>query len=70
MTTSVHAAHLAHLNVATLRYPLDDPRMAPFVEMLDPVNASADAAPGFVWRLVEEGRPMPPACARRATTSS
>ncbi|WP_411104158.1 DUF3291 domain-containing protein [Streptomyces sp. cmx-4-9] len=50
-----HAAHLAQLNVATLRHPLDDPRTASFVEMLDPVNAAADAAPGFVWRLVEEG---------------
>ncbi|MFI6359630.1 DUF3291 domain-containing protein [Streptomyces sp. NPDC050743] len=55
MTASTHAAHLAQLNVATLRHPLDDPRMAPFVEMLDPVNAAADSAPGFVWRLVEEG---------------
>ncbi|MFE3582072.1 DUF3291 domain-containing protein [Streptomyces vinaceus] len=58
MTASQHlprAAHLAQLNVATLRYPLDDPRMAAFVELLDPVNAAADATPGFVWRLVEEG---------------
>ncbi|RST15011.1 DUF3291 domain-containing protein [Streptomyces sp. WAC05374] len=55
MTASAHAAHLAQLNVATLRHPLDDPRIAPFVEMLDPVNAAADAAPGFVWRLVEDG---------------
>ncbi|MFD9030869.1 DUF3291 domain-containing protein [Streptomyces sp. NPDC059567] len=56
MTASTHAAHhLAQLNVATLRYPLDDPRLAPFVEMLDPVNAAADGTPGFVWRLVEEG---------------
>ncbi|MEU2060921.1 DUF3291 domain-containing protein [Streptomyces sp. NPDC013455] len=55
MTTSAHAAHLAQLNVATLRHPLDDPRMAPFVDMLDPVNSAADGAPGFVWRLVEEG---------------
>ncbi|MER7822507.1 uncharacterized protein DUF3291 [Streptomyces sp. CG 926] len=55
MTESPHAAHLAQLNVATLLHPFDDPRMAPFVEMLDPVNAAADAAPGFVWRLVEEG---------------
>src|SRR3954470_342767 len=30
--------------------------MAAFVEQLDPVNALADAAPGFVWRLqTEEG---------------
>ncbi|GAA3399160.1 DUF3291 domain-containing protein [Streptomyces roseoviridis] len=48
-------AHLAQLNVATLRYPFDDPRIAPFAEMLDPVNAAADRAPGFVWRLVEDG---------------
>ncbi|GGP96720.1 DUF3291 domain-containing protein [Streptomyces roseolilacinus] len=55
MTASAHAAHLAQLNVATLRHPLDDPRIAPFVEMLQPVNAAADDTPGFVWRLVEEG---------------
>ncbi|TYC66595.1 DUF3291 domain-containing protein [Streptomyces sp. CB01881] len=54
-THTTHAAHLAQLNVATLRHPLDDPRMAPFVDMLDPVNAAADDAPGFVWRLAEEG---------------
>lgn len=30
--------------------------MAGFVEQLDPINALADAAPGFVWRLqTEEG---------------
>ncbi|MFI8823271.1 DUF3291 domain-containing protein [Streptomyces sp. NPDC053431] len=55
MTSPVPAAHLAELNVATLRHPIDDPRIAPFVEMLQPVNAAADSAPGFVWRLVEEG---------------
>ncbi|MEV6296341.1 DUF3291 domain-containing protein [Streptomyces sp. NPDC051896] len=55
MTASVHAAHLAQLNVATLLHPLDDSRMPPFVEMLDPVNTAADGAPGFVWRLVEDG---------------
>ncbi|MFG2874597.1 DUF3291 domain-containing protein [Streptomyces sp. NPDC048337] len=55
MTASTRAAHLAQLNVSTLRHPLDDPRIAPFVELLDPVNAAADGAPGFVWRLVGEG---------------
>ncbi|MFJ3877772.1 DUF3291 domain-containing protein [Streptomyces sp. NPDC090077] len=58
MTASPHdpaAFHLAQLNVATLRYPLEDPRVAPFVEMLAPVNSAADAAPGFVWRLTEPG---------------
>ncbi|MFF5703734.1 DUF3291 domain-containing protein [Streptomyces sp. NPDC012794] len=49
------AAHLAQFNVASLRHPLDDPRMAPFVEMLAPLNAAADDTPGFVWRFAEEG---------------
>ena len=48
--------HLAQLNVARFKLPLDDPAMAGFVEALDPLNAIADAAPGFVWRLqTEEG---------------
>ncbi|MFB7469591.1 DUF3291 domain-containing protein [Kitasatospora sp. NPDC056184] len=55
MTSPAPAAHLAQLNVATLSHPLDDPRIAPFVELLDPVNAAADGAPGFVWRLVGDG---------------
>ncbi|MFD6531153.1 DUF3291 domain-containing protein [Streptomyces sp. NPDC060184] len=55
MTAFPRAVHLAQLNVATLLHPLDDPRIAPFVELLDPVNATADGAPGFVWRLVEDG---------------
>ncbi|MGW5355243.1 DUF3291 domain-containing protein [Streptomyces sp. NPDC004031] len=49
--------HLAELNVATLRHPLDDPRMRDFVDLLAPVNGAADRAPGFVWRLAEEGQP-------------
>ncbi|MGP4028034.1 DUF3291 domain-containing protein [Actinomadura sp. 3N407] len=51
------AHHLAQFNVAALRFPLDDPRMGDFVAMLEPVNALADAAPGFVWRLTEDGEP-------------
>ncbi|MEU5774669.1 DUF3291 domain-containing protein [Streptomyces venezuelae] len=57
MTSAAPAAHLAELNLAKLRHPLDDPRIEPFVELLNPVNAAADGAPGFVWRLVEEGAP-------------
>src|SRR3954451_12162922 len=35
---------------------MDDPAMAGFVEQLDPINALADTAPGFVWRLqTDEG---------------
>jgi hypothetical protein len=45
---------LAQLNVARFKLPMDDPAMAGFVEALDPINAIADAAPGFVWRLQTE----------------
>ena len=37
-----------------MREPLDSPLLADFVAALDPVNAAADAAPGFVWRLQTE----------------
>jgi Domain of unknown function (DUF3291) len=42
---------LAQVNIARLRAPLDSPLLADFVAALDPVNAAADVAPGFVWRL-------------------
>lgn len=45
---------LAQVNVARLVAPLDDPAVADFVAGLEPVNALADAAPGFVWRLQTE----------------
>jgi hypothetical protein len=48
------AYHLAQINVARLLHPLEAPRMAGFVARLDRVNALADAAPGFVWRLQDE----------------
>ena len=47
--------HLAQLNIARLKYPMDDPRVADFVDNLDRVNAVAERSPGFVWRLVGEG---------------
>lgn len=43
--------HLAQVNIARLLEPLDSERLADFVAALDPVNAEADKAPGFVWRL-------------------
>jgi len=45
---------LAQVNVGRLLAPLDSPRLADFVAALEPVNAVADAAPGFVWRLQTE----------------
>ena len=48
--------HLAELNIATLRAPLDSPELADFVANLDRINKLADDSPGFVWRLqTEEG---------------
>jgi len=50
------AFHLAQLNIALPRQPLESPLLAEFVARLEPVNAAADTAPGFVWRLqTEEG---------------
>jgi len=45
---------LAQVNIARLAAPLDDQRLHDFVAALDPVNAVADAAPGFRWRLQTE----------------
>jgi hypothetical protein len=45
---------LAQVNIGRLRAPLDSAQLAGFVAALDPVNAAADAAPGFVWRLQTE----------------
>ena len=42
---------LAQVNIARLRAPLDSAELSDFIAALDPVNASADQAPGFVWRL-------------------
>jgi hypothetical protein len=46
--------HIAQLNIALMRAPLDSPIMADFVAWLEPVNAIADSASGFVWRLKTE----------------
>ncbi|NDZ66686.1 DUF3291 domain-containing protein [Streptomyces cyaneofuscatus] len=45
---------LAQVNIAWLRFPLDSPELKDFVDGLDPVNAVADQAEGFVWRLRSE----------------
>ena len=48
--------HLAHLNLARLSAPIDSPALADFVANLATINALAEKAPGFVWRLqTEEG---------------
>ncbi len=47
--------HLAQINIGRLIAPLDDPRIKDFVDNLGRINALAEAAPGFVWRLKGEG---------------
>ncbi|MEV6105211.1 DUF3291 domain-containing protein [Streptomyces sp. NPDC051940] len=51
MTRTEAPPRLAQVNIARLRFPLDSPQLADFVAGLEPVNAVADAADGFVWRL-------------------
>jgi hypothetical protein len=48
------AQHLAQLNIGRLRYELDDPRLADFIDNLARVNAIAERSEGFVWRLQDE----------------
>jgi GNAT superfamily N-acetyltransferase len=43
--------HLAQVNIARLRHPIDDRRVADFVDNLPLVNGAGEQAPGFVWRL-------------------
>ena len=43
--------HLAQINVGRLTAPLDDSRIAGFVDRLDDINALAERSPGYVWRL-------------------
>lgn len=46
--------HLAQLNIARAKYPLDAPEIKDFVDNLDVVNAIAEQSEGFVWRLKDE----------------
>ncbi|MFJ3620029.1 DUF3291 domain-containing protein [Streptomyces iakyrus] len=54
MTEPTAPYELAEVNIARLKAPLDSPQLKDFVDALDPVNADADAADGFVWRLQSE----------------
>ncbi len=48
--------HIAQINIARMRGPLESPVMEGFVARLEEINALADHSPGFVWRLqTEEG---------------
>jgi hypothetical protein len=42
---------LAQINIGRLVAPIDHAQLADFVALLEPINAVADSAPGFIWRL-------------------
>ena len=46
--------HVAQVNIALLRAPLNAPELQDFVSMLEPINTLADGSSGFVWRLQGE----------------
>jgi hypothetical protein len=47
---------LAQLNIGIIKGRMDSPVMAEFAANLERINALAESAPGFVWRLqTEEG---------------
>ncbi|QKE63587.1 DUF3291 domain-containing protein [Aquipseudomonas campi] len=46
--------HLAQLNIASMKEPLESPGMADFVANLERINALAESSPGYVWRLQDE----------------
>lgn len=49
--------HLAQLNLATALDDMDSPRMSTFIARIEEINAAAERAPGFVWRLKDEDGP-------------
>ena len=48
------AWHLAQVNIAQARAPLDSPVMAGFTSQIAEFNALADRSPGFVWRFQDD----------------
>lgn len=48
--------HLAQINIARAKAPLDSPVMKGFVDRLDEINSLAESSSGFIWRLqTDEG---------------
>lgn len=50
--------HLAQVNIARRLAPMDDPIMLDFVKNVDKINAIADNADGFIWRLKDEDKDL------------
>ena len=43
--------HLAQVNIARLRAPLNDPQLVVLAARVDEMNVLAEQSPGYVWRL-------------------
>jgi GNAT superfamily N-acetyltransferase len=54
-TIAAMDVQLAQFNVGTLKAPIDHPDTAEFADALAAVNVLAEASPGFVWRLQDDG---------------
>jgi hypothetical protein len=50
--------HLAQVNIARARFPLEDPRMLGFTARLAEINAIAESSPGFIWRSLDDESPF------------
>ncbi len=48
------SVQIAHFNVARLRHPPHDPRVAGFIDNVSKVNAIAERSKGYVWRWADE----------------
>ncbi len=50
--------YLAQVNIAKRLAPMDDPIMQDFINNLDRINAIADRADGFIWRMQDEDKAL------------
>jgi heme-degrading monooxygenase HmoA len=48
--------HLAEINLAHLKEPMDSELLKGFADRLDEINALAESSPGFVWRYTVDSR--------------
>jgi hypothetical protein len=45
--------HLAQVNIARMRAPLNDPAMHGFASRIAEINQLAESSPGYVWRWTD-----------------
>ncbi len=60
--------HIAQVNIARMVDEIDSPIMHEFAANLEPINALADRAPGFVWRLKSDAATLPRSASTKTAT--